>query len=158
MYVNLCLAYTISYVGYLKDLCWGPSFLPFTFYRWVISLDVTGLLSTYRPTINKYCSFDLSDSKNKKSRIENCIADIRLWMITQKRKLNDDKTEIIILLAPSHTTQIQIQNNPPLRRFLYLKIAPLIKDLFTNLTLTFLCSNLLLFCTTISCIGMLKAF
>ena len=57
-----------------------------------------------------YCSFDLSDSDNTKSRIENCIADIRLWMISQKLKLNDDKTEIIILSAPSHTTQVNCGN------------------------------------------------
>ena len=46
--------------------------------------------------IQIYCSFDLSDSDNTKSRIENFIADIQLWMISQKLKLNDDKTEIII--------------------------------------------------------------
>ena len=31
-------------------------------------------------------------------------------MISQKLKLNDDKTEIIILSAPSHTTQVNCGN------------------------------------------------
>ena len=31
-------------------------------------------------------------------------------MISQKLKLNDDKTEIIILSAPSHTTQVNCDN------------------------------------------------
>jgi len=57
-----------------------------------------------------YCSFDLSDSDDTKSRIENCIADIRLWMISHKLKLNDDKTEIIILTAPNQNTQVNCGN------------------------------------------------
>ena len=70
------------------------------------SLDI----HIYADDTQIYCSLDLSGSDNTKSRIENCIADIRLWMKSQKLKLNDDKTEIIILSAPSHTTQVNCGN------------------------------------------------
>ena len=53
-----------------------------------------------------------------------------------------------------------IQNNPSLHIFMYLKCAPppCQRFVLTNLSLTFLCINLLLFGITISRICVLKAF
>ena len=32
--------------------------------------------------------------------IVNCVSDIRTWMIENKLKINDDKTEFLIITAP----------------------------------------------------------
>ena len=42
--------------------------------------------------------------------ISDCIADIRYWMITNKLKINDDKTEFLLITSPSAklTRDIQI--------------------------------------------------
>ena len=59
-----------------------------------------------------YTSFacnDTSDPVAAKQRLESCVADINLWMTTNKLKLNNDKSEFLFLhsrfrhsLSPSH--------------------------------------------------------
>ena len=47
-----------------------------------------------------YTSFacnDTSDLVAAKQRLENCVADINLWMTTNKLKLNNDKSEFLFL-------------------------------------------------------------
>jgi hypothetical protein len=61
-----------------------------------------GLLFIYMPMIHKYI-FRLN-------QIENGIADIRLWMISHKLKLNDEKTEIFILSTPSQSIHVNCGN------------------------------------------------
>ena len=40
------------------------------------------------------------------ARLESCIADIWLWMLTNRLKLNDDKTEFLKFLPQPHPTSI----------------------------------------------------
>jgi hypothetical protein len=54
-----------------------------------------------------YCSFDLSQADDARQRIECCIDEIRQWMISNKLKLNDDKTEVIVLSAAQHHHRVQ---------------------------------------------------
>ena len=44
-----------------------------------------------------YCATDLSEPKEDLTRIIACVSDIRTWMVHNKLKINDDKTEFLIL-------------------------------------------------------------
>ena len=51
-------------------------------------------------TIANYLSFCPNDNANQEAalaRVERCIEDIRNWMLNDKLKLNDDKTEFMII-------------------------------------------------------------
>ena len=49
-----------------------------------------------------YTSFTCNgehDLSSAVQRIEDCLADIRTWMLLNKLKLNDDKTELLVILS-----------------------------------------------------------
>ena len=55
----------------------------------------------YADDTQLYICFDLASlesSEEAVKKIEDCIQDIRIWMIQNKLKLNDDKTELLIIL------------------------------------------------------------
>ena len=57
-------------------------------------------IAGYADDTQLYLSFNPSDpeAENKAVReIEDCIQDIRAWMLSHKLKLNDDKTELLII-------------------------------------------------------------
>ena len=61
----------------------------------------------YADDTQLYMAFDPTDNENTASvltQVENCISDIRMWMVENKLKLNDDKTEVLILTSKSHTS------------------------------------------------------
>ena len=43
-----------------------------------------------------YLSIDAPQLQNEKCRLESCLDDIKIWMLSNKLKLNDDKTELIV--------------------------------------------------------------
>ena len=47
--------------------------------------------------IRLYIKFDLSDPRIALEKINLCISDIRTWMIKNKLKINDSKTEFLVL-------------------------------------------------------------
>ena len=54
-----------------------------------------------------YSSFDLNNSCDEiaaRSRIELCINDIKMWMTV--KKLNDDKTELLIMSSKYHQSKL----------------------------------------------------
>ena len=50
-------------------------------------------------TIHNYSSFDLSDPNIPIDMVNKCISDIRTWMIQNKLKINDSKTEVLVLTS-----------------------------------------------------------
>ena len=62
-------------------------------------------LTTYTPTTpNFFQEFSLSDNTSHKiavRKMERCVTNIRQWMKTNMLKLNDDKTEILIIRPKS---------------------------------------------------------
>ena len=44
-----------------------------------------------------YCSTDLLNPQDDLKRITACVSDIRTWMIQNKLKINEEKTEFLIL-------------------------------------------------------------
>ena len=47
-----------------------------------------------------YCSFEINSLDDILGSISDCIADIRHWMIKNKLKINDDKTEFLLITSP----------------------------------------------------------
>jgi hypothetical protein len=57
----------------------------------------------YADDTQLYCSFDLNSPTEAISRIHRCISDIRTWMIKNRLKINDDKTEFLVITSPRAT-------------------------------------------------------
>ena len=50
-----------------------------------------------------YCSFEIDSLDEVLNSISDCISDIRSWMITNKLKINDEKTEFLLITSPHKT-------------------------------------------------------
>ena len=57
--------------------------------------------------IHKYIWFDINDPNHALERLNACLADIRSWMITNKLKINDSKTEFLIIASPNAHSKIK---------------------------------------------------
>ena len=74
----------------------------------------------YADDTQLYIKFDLSDPSIALEKINLCISDIRTWMIKNKLKINDSKTEFLVLTSSFFKQQfndLQInvsstENNP----------------------------------------------
>ena len=53
----------------------------------------------YADDTQLYCSFDLDTPDEVLCTISACISDIRTWMIRNKLKINDDKTEFLLITS-----------------------------------------------------------
>ena len=62
----------------------------------------------YADDTQRYCACDADSSPTTMSRIEACITDIRSWMITNKLKINDEKTEFLIISSPRSSVQLDL--------------------------------------------------
>ena len=51
-------------------------------------------------TLNLYISFKCKQPLESISKVNSCLSDIRWWMITNKLKINDLKTEFIVFRTP----------------------------------------------------------
>ena len=65
-----------------------------------------------------YLPFDLNDDNDEndsRAKIESCIKDMKLWMAVSKLKLNDDKTEFLVITSKYHqskpNTNLQIASS-----------------------------------------------
>ena len=61
----------------------------------------------YADDTQLYVSFDPKseeDVATAKSRLTDCIAEMRSWMLANKLKLNDSKTELFLIASPRNTT------------------------------------------------------
>ena len=56
----------------------------------------------YADGIQLYLSTDPSQFASARSSLERCILDVRAWMTANKLKLNDSKTEFLILGRKVH--------------------------------------------------------
>ena len=57
----------------------------------------------YADNTQIYCSFAIDSLDEVLNSISDCISDIRSWMITNKLKINDDKTEFLLITSPHKT-------------------------------------------------------
>ena len=56
-----------------------------------------------------YCSFETDSLDEVLNSISDCISNIRSWMITNKLKINDYKTEFLLITSPHKTITRPIQ-------------------------------------------------
>ena len=54
----------------------------------------------YADDTQLYLSFKCDNPSITLSKLHNCISDIRVWMIKNKLKINDSKTEFIVFISP----------------------------------------------------------
>ena len=65
---------------------------------------------TYADDTQLYLSFDVNEQNEEelaRRRIQHCISDIKSWMSINKLKLNDDKTELLIVSTKHSQSKIQ---------------------------------------------------
>ena len=58
-----------------------------------------------------YLSFSPDTASNQTDAViamERCISDIRTWMLTDKLKLNDDKTELMLIGTKQQLSKVNI--------------------------------------------------
>jgi hypothetical protein len=61
----------------------------------------------YADDTQLYLSFDPSDAQSAMARLNSCLVDIRAWMADNFLKLNDDKTELLLIGNPKRVVKIQ---------------------------------------------------
>jgi len=61
----------------------------------------------YADDTQVYLALDINDPQHALDRLNACLADIRSWMIQNKLKINDSKTEFIILASPNAHSKLQ---------------------------------------------------
>ena len=71
----------------------------------------------YADDTQLYITFDLSDPSIVIEKLNLCISDIRTWMIKNKLKINDSKTEFLVLTSSFfkqqfNDLQINVGNTP----------------------------------------------
>ncbi len=54
----------------------------------------------YADDTQLYCSFKIDSLNEVLNVVSTCISDIRSWMIQNKLKINDDKTEFVLITSP----------------------------------------------------------
>ncbi len=101
------------YCGAPQGSVFGP--MAFSYYSAPIEdiIKAHGLeCMIYADDSQIYFSFNDEDQDAATSRIEACVADIRSWMVTNKLKLNDGKTEILHLssrfTSPSEAPSLRV--------------------------------------------------
>jgi len=60
----------------------------------------------YADDTQLYADFDVTNFSEVKNKMEKCIADIREWLSLNCLKLNDDKTELLIIGQPTQLNKI----------------------------------------------------
>ena len=64
------------------------------------------LYHIYADDTQLYCTFDADSSTDALARVEACIRDIRSWMIANKLKINDDKTEFLAISSSRSSVKL----------------------------------------------------
>ena len=64
----------------------------------------------YADDTQLYVAFDFDNQQESLRRMEACVNDIRTWMRLNKLKLNDDKTELIIIAPARHAHKVTINS------------------------------------------------
>ena len=63
----------------------------------------------YADDTQLYCSFKITSFDEVLHLVNTCISDIRSWMIKNNLKINDNKTELLIVSSPHAKLSIDIQ-------------------------------------------------
>jgi hypothetical protein len=62
----------------------------------------------YADDTQLYLAFDLDKQEEAMARMEACVSDIRIWMRQNKLKLNEDKTELLVIAPARQAHKISV--------------------------------------------------
>ena len=120
--LTMCLFYDFEFIILLSVLSWTPPYAlhslwtdNFMCYQSVVIYIYVDITTKYLhnaaviiwqidshewpvTTINKLINF--KSPETAMNTIINCVPDIRTWMIRNKLKINDDKTEFLVITSP----------------------------------------------------------
>jgi len=85
-------------------------------------------MHSYADDIQLYISFDHKDSTSVSEAVKSlecCIDDIRIWMLRNRLKMNDSKTEMIIFASP-----VKLSDFKPLRDWYMAWSLPALTNVF----------------------------
>ena len=66
----------------------------------------------YADDTQLYISFDILNHDNVLqaiTKVQHCLSDIKVWMDTNKLKLNEDKTEVLFISSPRYSDHLSVQ-------------------------------------------------
>ena len=96
------MKYGNKLLGCPRALWWVLSNFESTQYLSAQFLNITKInYHIYADGTQIYCAFEINSLNEILASICDCIADIRYWMIKNKFKINDDKTEFLLITSPS---------------------------------------------------------
>ena len=107
-----CLKGLISGSGYPKVLVWGP--VLFTIYAAPLLKIIEHHLPQaqgYADDHQLYIAFNpnsLASQENALIALQDCISEIRQWMLVNKLKINDNKTEFLIMGSRQQLQKVNI--------------------------------------------------
>ena len=106
--INSTLSDTITLdYGFPQGSCIGPfGFKLYTKPLTSIAKRHNVSIHLYADDTQLYVPFNPSDSEAAMARLEECIEDIRQWMTMNFLKLNDSKTEFVILGSPQDVAKV----------------------------------------------------
>ena len=97
----LCLILLVCCVGCHRAQFWDQLNFVCICFHMVRYLDIIILaITSTRMTHKLYISFKCKDPLESLTKLNMCISDIQVWMIKNKFKINDSKTEFIIFRSP----------------------------------------------------------
>ena len=89
-----------------RDLSWDRSASHATASHLVQSVNSTVYHITSMPTTHRSTCHSLQVTEIKVEKLEACVKDIREWMLSNFLKLNDSKTEFLILGTPQLSAKL----------------------------------------------------
>jgi len=66
--------------------------------------------SIYADDTQVFLSFDVDKSQEALNKLNLCLSDIRTWMIQNKLKINDDKTEFLLIGSPHSLAKVNSEH------------------------------------------------
>ena len=98
-------------MAFHKDRVWGHCCLPFIPANCLKSSNTIYLKHMPMLMTLSCLSFSPDTATNQTDAViamERCISDIRTWMLTDKLKLNDDKTEFMLIGTKQQLSKVNI--------------------------------------------------
>ena len=114
-YVGICVQIDDVLSDFVNIICGVSSEIGFrTFKNLFVLLPMSAILKyhkigyhVYADDTQLYISFKCKQPLESISKVNSCLSDIRRWMITNKLKINDSKTEFIGFRSPQLLETLQ---------------------------------------------------